>query len=131
MQVIKGQYAMAEWNEVTALDAPPPHKCTKVDAHGLITGALSGEAKTFYLLSYVTAETGVYTGYTYFQGKIGDREGTLVFFDEGIFDPKSATTKWTIVPNSGTGGLKNIRGQGGFSATHGLTVDCFLEFEFG
>lgn len=125
-----GTYAMAEWNEVAARELPPPQKCTRVDAHGTMDGGMKGEAQTIYMLAYVRADEGVFSGYTYFKGQVGERAGSFVLADEGAFDAKTATTKWAIVKGSGTGELAGISGAGGFSATHGLTVEFTLEYEF-
>lgn len=40
-----------------------------------------------------------------------------------------ARAKWTIVEGSGTGGLKNLRGMGGYGAKHDGTNHVWLELE--
>lgn len=124
-----GTYTMQEWNEEPLRELVPPQKCTRVEAHGPMEGALNGEAQTFYVLAYITKDSGTYSGYTYFKGSVDGREGSFVMADEGTFDPKSAKTKWTIVDGSGTGDLVGISGTGGFSATHGLTVEFTLNYQ--
>lgn len=128
MPRITGQYSMEKWNETVGRDQAPPRKSTHVAAHGPMTGEIEGDAQTFYLLAYVTEQTGRFCGYTYFDGRIGDLKGTFVLADDGHFDAKSATTEWTIVPGSGTGDFEGISGSGGFVATHGLTVEFALEY---
>lgn len=129
MTTVNGQYAMAEWNETPLIAQEPPQKSARVEAWGKIEGALKGDAKTFYILSYITSDTGVFTGFTHFNGKLGAREGGFVLIDNGTFDAKSATSKWTIVEGSGRGDFKGIKGSGGFKANHGLTFDFELELE--
>ncbi len=128
MPKVNGTYKMSAWNETTLRDLAPPQKCTSVAAPGTFSGPLIGEAETFYVLSYVSADTGVFSGFTLFEGSIGDLEGGFVLEDDGTFDTKAATSKWTIVKDSGTGDLKGISGTGGFSATDGLTISFELEY---
>lgn len=130
MTSANGTYTMQVWNETPWREMPPPQKCTRVDAHGPMVGALNGEAQTFYVLAYITDDSGTYSGYTYFKGSVDGREGGFVMADEGVFGPKSADTKWTIVAGSGTDDLAGISGTGGFSATHGLTVEITLDYRF-
>ena len=129
MTKIAGTYEMSEWNEETLLNKEPPKKCTRVKAPGVFSGQMSGSGQTHYLINYVSEKTGPFTGYTFFEGKIGNRSGSFVLADEGIFDPEAATTKWTIVKGSGTNELKGISGTGGFRASTGLKMSFELDYE--
>jgi len=129
MTLVNGQYAMAEWNETPLHEQGASQKCTRVEAFGKIEGALVGDAKTFYLLTYITKDTGIFTGYTLFDIKAGDRTGSFVASDNGVFDAKSASSRWVIVEGSGAGDFKGIKGSGSFKASHGLTFDFELELE--
>jgi hypothetical protein len=100
-----------------------------VTAPGEFTGPLTGEGQTFYILNYITEKTGLFSGYTFFKGAIGEKNGSFVLADDGTFDSTTATTKWTIVPGSGTGDLTGISGKGGFCATEGLTVSFDLDYQ--
>lgn len=126
---VTGTYQMSEWQETPLAQNNPPQKCTSVIAPGIFSGQLEGKGQTFYLLSYITEKTGLFSGYTLFEGKIGELVGSFVLRDEGKFDATAATTKWTIIPGSGTQDLKGISGTGGFSATQGLTVTFELSYE--
>ncbi len=129
MPKASGQYSMEKWDETVVRDQAPPQKCAQVVAHGPMSGEINGDAQTFYLLAYITAQTGKFCGYTCFEGRIGDLKGSLVLADEGHFDETSATTNWTVVEGSGTGDFEGISGTGGFVATHGLTVEFTLDYE--
>ena len=48
----------------------------------------------------------------------------------GEFKDGAAHTRWTIVPDSATGDLKGIRGQGRYTAQAGApAVEYHLEYE--
>jgi len=119
---------MADWQEDVWRDEPSPLKLTRVAAHGKMSGGLTGSAKTFYLIAYVTAEKGPYTGYTQFTGTLDGKSGSFTLADTGIFEPASATTRWEIVENSGTDELAGISGSGGFKASEGMTFDFELDY---
>ena len=128
MPKITGTYTMSDWKETDLRSAPPPMKCTSVAAPGSFTGDLQGEGDTHYLLYYRDEKIGLFSGFTTFTGTLAGRTGTFVFQDDGTFDEKAATTKWTIVPGSGSGELAGITGKGGFSATSGLTITFELDY---
>ncbi len=129
MTKVTGTYQMTDWKEIPLRAMEPPQKCTSVMAPGIFSGPLEGEGQTFYVLNYVGEKTGLFSGFTFFKGKIGDKQGSFVLADDGHFDPKAATTKWTIVAGSGTDDLAGITGTGGFSATEGLTVTFELDYQ--
>ncbi len=134
MNKVTGTYTMTAWKETPLRELEPPQKCTSVVAPGNFTGPLVGEGQTFYVLNYITEKTGLFSGYTFFKGKISDKEGSFaegsfVLADDGTFDTIAARTKWTIIEGSGTGDLFGITGHGGFSATEGLKVTFDLEYE--
>jgi hypothetical protein len=128
MPKITGTYAMQDWQEEPYRDEPVPLKLTRVHAHGDVSGGVTGIGPSFFLIAYIGG-TGPYTGYTQFTGTLGGVDGSFVMADDGIFDPEAATSRWTIVEGSGTGGLAGITGTGGFRATHGLTVSFTLDYE--
>lgn len=128
MPKITGTYAMEDWQEDIWRDEPSPLKLTRVAAHGAVSGGFTGTARTYYLIAYVTAEKGPYTGYTQFIGTLNGKSGSFTLADTGIFEPASATTSWEIVEDSGTDELTGIRGRGGFKASEGMTFDFEIDY---
>lgn len=128
MPKVSATYAMANWEEDTLRDVPPPGKCTSVKAHGRITGALEGEGESFYIIAYLNDVGGSFSGYTSFTGTLDGKKGSFILRDEGMADERSARSTWIIVEGSGTGELKGIEGTGGFVAEQGLTFDFTLDY---
>jgi hypothetical protein len=60
--------------------------------------------------------TARFAGLTYFNGEIkGVGKGTIVFVDEGIWDPATgAAIEWVSDPNSGTGDLTGLKAKASF-----------------
>ena len=55
--------------------------------------------------------------------------GLFVFRHGGRFENGVATDTWTVVPGSGTSGLRGITGQVEFSAGHQARYEIIFEFE--
>ena len=63
-------------------------------------------------------------------GSIGGKSGTFVFQDEGTLKGTTVSGTWFVVPGSGTGELRGLRGEGGFKAELGQGADFTLDYWF-
>ena len=66
-----------------------------------------------------------------FDGRLAGREGTFVLQGAQIIDKGRISATWFVVPRSGTGQLKGLRGDGGFEGEFGQgsvgTLDYWFE----
>ena len=70
-------------------------------------------------------------GIEHIQGKLGKRTGSFVIEHSGTDDGKEATGKWHVVPGSGTGELKGLKGEGQFKAGHSAPDYSFeMDYDF-
>lgn len=51
-------------------------------------------------------------------GKIGSRSGSFVSEDKGVFEGGMAKSTLRVMPNSGTGELHGLRGEGSYATGH-------------
>jgi hypothetical protein len=58
---------------------------------------------------------------------VGGREGTFLLQDTGTVDGNIVSGGWFVIAGSGTGGL---RGEGGFRANLGESVQVYLDHWF-
>jgi len=65
-----------------------------------------------------------------FRGKLGGREGTFVLQGQEIVENGAVKAKWFVVPDSGTGDLCGLRGEGGFAGRFGEGSDATLDYWF-
>ncbi|KAG8850451.1 hypothetical protein FRB96_009696 [Tulasnella sp. 330] len=73
-------------------------------------------------------KTASYAGLMHFTGTIdGGEEGEVVFITTGTYD-KGVDASWTIDPKTATGGLKGLKGKGGYTST-GMMAEYWLEVE--
>jgi hypothetical protein len=63
-------------------------------------------------------------------GKLGGRSGTFVFQDQGTLEGKTVSGIRFVVPGSGTGELKGLRGESGFTAELGQHAKITLDYLF-
>jgi Protein of unknown function (DUF3224) len=63
-------------------------------------------------------------------GSIGGRSGSFVFQDQGTVKDGVVSGSWFVVPGSGTGELRGLRGEGGFRADLGQGADITLDHWF-
>ena len=63
-------------------------------------------------------------------GTLAGRSGTFVLQDAGTVSDGKVAGTWFVVPNSGTGELSGLRGEGGFSAVLGERADIHLDYWF-
>lgn len=132
----KGTFEIKGWDENT-WDGKP-HKDVKgakqtyAVVKQLFHGVIEGESDAHSVMAYQDDESANYVGLQTVSGKIGDRSGTFVMQSVGSYDPKTgvAQTALTIIPNSGTGGLKGLTGSGTYTATHGDQQPYTLDYDF-
>jgi hypothetical protein len=63
-------------------------------------------------------------------GRVGNRSGSFVLQHTGTFEGGTAKAAWIVVPGSGTGELRGLRGAGGFASAHAEHYAITLEYDF-
>ncbi len=64
------------------------------------------------------------------RGSIARRKGTFLLQVSGTLAGEAVKCGWFVVPGSGTGDLKNLRGEGGFKAQLGQHGSVWLDYYF-
>ena len=84
-------------------------------------GGLRGTSATDILTAMAQVEgSAAYVGFERFTGTVGERTGTFVLHHNASGSGGEQWMTWTIVPDSGTGELRGIRGEGQICATDGV-----------
>jgi hypothetical protein len=106
MPQVTGAFKVMCWDERPYDQASGQPRLTHADVtHELLGGIEEDNTASFVGLVRVT-------------GAIGERSGSFVMQDVGVFEGGVARGRWTILPGLGTDGLRDIRGEGHFAATH-------------
>jgi hypothetical protein len=124
----KGSFQVSKWEEDTYEEIGGGSKLTKVsivqDFSGDLEAAVAWEGQMYYR----TDGTAVYNGLLRFVATLEGREGYFVATTSGGYDGETATTDWTVVSESGTGGLSRIGGHG--TATAGAGTEGTFTFHY-
>jgi hypothetical protein len=64
------------------------------------------------------------------RGSVGGRTGSFLLQPSGTVVGKETQAEWFVVPGSGTGELKGLRGDGGFKAQLGEHGSFWLDYYF-
>ncbi|GHJ55186.1 hypothetical protein Nm8I071_44930 [Nonomuraea sp. TT08I-71] len=95
------------------------------------TGDLAGTSTTRILMCRAQVDTtAAYAGFERFTGTLGGRTGSFVLHHEASAHAEEGSAlAWTIVPDTGTGELRELRGGGQIIREPDGTHRYVLEYE--
>jgi hypothetical protein len=94
------------------------------------TGDIEGSGVAEFLQTSRSESEASFVGVERVSGKVGGRSGTFVFQDAGTLKDGTVSGTWFVVPGSGTGELRGLRGEGGFTAALGQGAAITLDYWF-
>jgi uncharacterized protein DUF3224 len=119
------------WDEQPYNEIEGGGKLTRASVEQVLSGDIEGEAAVDWLMFYRPDDTADFVGLQRVTGRIGDRSGSFVLVHSGgTYDGQVAKGELSVVPGSGTGDLRGLRGTGEFSAPHGSTPSLTLDYDF-
>ena len=126
----KATFSIESWDEKTYNEIEGAPKLTRVSATKSYKGDIEGEGKLEYLMMYRTAGSASFIGLERVNGSVGGRSGSFVLQHKGTFEGGVAKVILSVVPGSGTGDLRGMRGEGGFDAGHQQPYAMMLDYGF-
>lgn len=94
------------------------------------TGDIEGTGTARFLQIAAADGSASFVGVERVTGTFGGRTGSFVLQDTGTMNGEVVSGTWFIVPESGTGELAGLRGDGGFRADVGQDADIYLDYWF-
>jgi Protein of unknown function (DUF3224) len=126
-----GTFKIEGWDEETYNETEDGGKLTRASVKQTFSGDIKGDGAVEWLMCYRPDETADFVGLQRITGQIGDRAGSVVLLQTaGTFDGKQAKGVLSVVPGSGTGDLRGLRGKGRFSAPLGSTASVTLDYDY-
>ena len=127
-----GTFEGKSWDEKPYHEIDGGPKLTRASVTNAYRGDVEGDGTLEYLMIYRDAGTADFLGLERVVGRIGDRSGSFVLQQSGTYEAGTAKGTWFVVPGSGTGDLRGLRGEGGYVAHQGqqtapFTLDYDLE----
>ena len=126
----KATFALKSWDEKTYNEIEGSPKLTRASVTKSYQGDIEGEGKLEYLMMYRSAGSASFIGLERVVGSVGGRSGSFVLQHRGTFEGGVAKVILSVVPGSGTGDLRAIRGEGGFDAGHQPPYAMTLDYGF-
>jgi hypothetical protein len=118
------------WNEKPLHEAPELPKITHASVVESLTGDIQGDIVTEYIMTYIHKEEVYFTRVSRVMGRIGGRSGSFVVQGEGTYEAGTASGGFKVVPGSGTGELKGLKGKGVFFAHQSMQGKFTLDYDF-
>jgi hypothetical protein len=94
------------------------------------TGGIEGESTVRALQVQHDDHSASLISMQRFEGKLGGRAGTFVLQGSENVQNGNITATWFVVPGSGTGELRGLRGEGGFRGEFGKGSEGTLDYWF-
>jgi Protein of unknown function (DUF3224) len=119
------------WDENPFAEIEGGAKVTQASVKQALSGDIEGEGTVEWLMCYRPDETADFVGLERISGQLGERSGSFVLLQtDGTFDGQEAKGSLSVVPGSGTGELRGLRGTGEFSAPRGGDTSMTLDYDF-
>jgi uncharacterized protein DUF3224 len=126
----KATFTIKSWDEKAydEIEGAPTLKRAAVTKQ--YAGDVAGEGKVEYLMMYRSAGSASFMGQERVTGSVGGRSGSFVLQHSGTFESGVAKVILSVVPGSGTGDLRGLTGEGGFSVGHQPPYAMTLDYDF-
>ena len=105
-------FALKSWNEKPYNELSGELKMTLTNVAYSYHGDIEGESTLDYLMVYRADGSGNYVGLERIIGRVANRSGSFVLQHTGTFDKTDVHGTFFVVPQSGTGELVDLRGEG-------------------
>lgn len=102
----------------------------EIHVHETFSGDIEGEGTVRVIQAMQKDGSASLVGIERVRGAVGDRRGTFLLQTSGNLVGKKLKAEWFVVPGSGTGDLRGLRGEGGFKAQLGEQGSIWLDYYF-
>src|SRR2546425_12464933 len=106
------QFAIKNWDEQPYSEGPDMPKLTRARVTKAFTHDIQGESHVEYLMMYRPDGSATFVGLERVTGRLAGKAGSFVLQRAGVFEGGVAKESYSVVPGSGTGELRGLRGEG-------------------
>ena len=122
-------FKIESWDETPFSKSEDGPKLTKASVIQSYSGELEANSTIEYLMTTFKDGTSKFMGIEEIIGMLDGRSGSFLVTHKGKHEEGVASSDFKIIPNSGTGELLGIRGNGSYEATH-ENAEFELEYIF-
>ena len=123
------RFAIKIWDEKPYGEGQGLPKLTRAAVTKTFTGDIDGEGQVEYLMMYAGDGAASFVGLERIVGRIAGKVGTFVLQRTGVFEGGQAKESYFVIPGSGTGELRGLRGEGASAVGHGNEHPVTLNYE--
>jgi hypothetical protein len=129
--VANARFTIKSWDEKPYSDGEGVPKLTRGTVTKTFTGDIEGEGHVEYLMMYRSDGSATFVGLERIVGQLAGRAGSFVLQRTGTFENGMAKESYSVIPGSGTGELRGLRGEGESAVGHGSEHPLTLNYELG
>ena len=126
----KATFGIKSWDEKPYNEMDGTPKLIRGSVIKSYQGDITGEGKLECLMMYRDDGTASFVCLERVVGSVGSRSGSFVLQHSGTFKEGIATVTLVVVPGSGTGDLRRLRGDGKFAVGHQPPYSMTLDYDF-
>lgn len=123
----KSQFKIESWEETPFSEDKNGPDLIRATVQQTYTGDIQGEGILEYLITTFNEDFSRFIGFERVTGTIDGHAGSFILNHDGTHEDGVAKSTFTIEPDSGTGELKGIHGNGRFEASH---EECQFTMEY-
>ncbi len=123
-------FQVKSWDEKPYNEIDDGPKLTRVSVTKSFSGDIEGEGTLEYLMIHRDDGSASFVGLERVVGRVGDRSGSFVLQHLGTYEEGTAKATFSVVPGSGTGDLRGLRGEGSFASAHTDQYPITLDYDF-
>jgi hypothetical protein len=125
-----GKFMTKSWDEKPFSEIEGAGNLARASVGDTFQGDIEGEATTEYLMAYRGEKFASFVGLGRVVGRIGDRAGSFALQQNGTYENGVAKATWSVVPDSATGDLRGLRGEGSY-IWDGEAIAFTLDYDLG
>src|SRR5919201_1141100 len=122
-----GTIEMQTWHEQPYAEIDGAPSQARAGGSDLCHGDI--EATFEYLMMYRDDGSASFVGLGRVVGRLGARPGSFVLQARRTFEGGAVRATWEVVPGSGTGDLRGLRGEGDLPSQHGQHSPIRLDYD--
>ena len=128
-RVANCQFNIKSWDEKPYSEGPDLPRLTRARVAKTFTGDITGEGRVEYLMMYRPDGSATFVGLERIVGTLAGKTGSFVLQRTGVFENGLAKETFVVIPGSGTGELRGLRGEGTTAVGHGMEHPLTLNYE--
>jgi len=125
------RFAITSWDEKPVSEGADLPKLTRATVTRTFTGDITGTGHVEYLMMYRADGSATFVGLERVLGAVAGKAGSFVLHRTGVFEHGMAKETYFVIPGSGTGDLRDLRGEGTSAVGHGSEHPFVLNYELG